>query len=344
MLRDTTHSLLNWFLDVRSNVLDIEGEHRAPELSKHIASCYQHIEINSVDGDMNVKRINPININAFLQNDVEYLRPIEKLYELVNGHLKSYLSYFFVIGSMATMDYKKGWSDLDTFMVVKDSVVKDPEQLHRLRQIAFDAWSNIFLKITPLQHHGFIVITESDLDDYTSKFMPPAVFDSALSLLDGSEEYIKFNTSFEDRTSIVTGLNSRINVYEDAIKTGVFKHHPKDGKYLKAHFMDSDDSMYQLFCFLGYIMMIPSLYMTGIGESCYKRDSFKLAKCAFSHSSWSLIEKASYIRSEWEKLEGTNYTGNAVPKWLMEILGENYIEESLNLVKEAVYNIDCHNK
>ena len=86
--------------------------------------------------------------------------------------------------------------------------------------------------------------------------------------------------------------------------------------------------------------MVPSLYMTGIGKSCYKGESFKKAKSAFSNDAWSLIERASQIRSNWEDEEGVFYKGNAVPSWVKTILKEDYIEEGYKLIKEALYNIE----
>ena len=167
------------------------------------------------------------------------------------------------------MDYKKGWSDIDSFMVIKGDIAEDGRSLNRLREICLDAWP-IFLRITPLQHHGFIIATSKDMESYPSHYMPPAVFDNALAFVDGQAP-LQFIVRSGDSGSI-RGLKGRVNVLKEALQTGIFKHHPKDGKYLMTHFKNPKDSMYQLFCLLGYVMTVPAYYMDGIGNGCYKGD------------------------------------------------------------------------
>ena len=83
--------------------------------------------------------------------------------------------------------------------------------------------------------------------------------------------------------------------------------------------------------------------MSSIGKSCYKRDSFILAKHAFSSESWSLIQRASIIRNNWELEEGVKYTGNSIPLWVQGILGDSYIIEAKHLMKEVILNINRYN-
>ena len=251
-----------------------------------------------------------------------------------------YISHSFLIGSLSTLDYKKGWSDVDIFIVLKDSAVEDYMKLVELRNVCYKAW-DIFKEISPLQHHGFIVVTAKDLLHYPEYYMPPAVFDYSKKILD-KQSCISFNVCRRD-SGALGNLKARLDVILMAEKTGVYKHHPKKGKYLKARFANSDDSMYQLYCFLGYIMLIPSLYMSSIGKSCYKRDSFILAKHAFSSESWSLIQRASIIRNNWELEEGVKYTGNSIPLWVQGILGDSYIIEAKHLMKEVILNINRYN-
>ena len=94
--------------------------------------------------------------------------------------------------------------------------------------------------------------------------------------------------------------------------------------------------MYQFYCFANYVMMLPSLFMSAIGKSCYKRDSFHLAKDYFSRDSWEIVEKMTSVRSLWEEKEGVSYSNNAIPKWIIEIVDARYFEETIILLDEAI--------
>jgi hypothetical protein len=334
--QNSIHGMLSWFLDVRSNLIDGEGGHRAPAIAGHIANCHRVLSLPRGDLPLVQKTGIPFDLASYMSVDTKYRAPIKDLYHLVNGELKEYISHFFLLSSLATLDYKKGWSDIDSFMVIKGDIAEDGRSLNRLREICLDAWP-IFLRITPLQHHGFIIATSKDMESYPSHYMPPAVFDNALAFVDGQAP-LQFIVRSGDSGSI-RGLKGRVNVLKEALQTGIFKHHPKDGKYLMTHFKNPKDSMYQLFCLLGYVMTVPAYYMDGIGNGCYKGDSFKLARPAFSDRAWRIIDRSTEIRSEWEVREGVEFQGNVIPAWLQKILGEDYIEASLYLMEEAVTNI-----
>ena len=139
MLRqqDSNRSLLNWVLDFRSLNLDLEGEHRPVELCQHISVCYSNLSLPSYDyGTNKVEVIKPsdIDIERYVSSDSEYREIIKEFYYFVNNRLHKYVSGVYLIGSLATLDYKKGWSDLDVFMVVKDSVVSDVKKLCELKK------------------------------------------------------------------------------------------------------------------------------------------------------------------------------------------------------------------
>ena len=55
-----------------------------------------------------------LDIGSYKKTDLEYLKPLKELKEYANSNLKQYLSGFYLHGSLATKDYIKGWSDVDT--------------------------------------------------------------------------------------------------------------------------------------------------------------------------------------------------------------------------------------
>ena len=86
-------------------------------------------------------------------------------------------------------------------------------------------------------------------------------------------------------------------------------------------------------------MTVPAYFMDGIEKGCYKGESFNLARPFFSDRAWEVINKASEVRSLWEDREGVEYKLNAVPKWVQDVLGNYYIEESLIIIEEAIEKI-----
>ena len=47
--QNSLHAMLSWFLDVRSKLIDGEGEHRAPAIASHIASSYRILNLPKGD-------------------------------------------------------------------------------------------------------------------------------------------------------------------------------------------------------------------------------------------------------------------------------------------------------
>ena len=66
--------------------------------------------------------------------DLKQLEPIPQLYKYTTDHLSEHLIGFYLHGSFSTLDPVE-YSDLDTLMIVKKSVVNDPEKLYELREI-----------------------------------------------------------------------------------------------------------------------------------------------------------------------------------------------------------------
>ena len=101
-IQDTTHSLLNWFLDARSNVLDMEGEHRPIEMAKHISCCYKNIDFQNLDINSITKDGDAIDVDLYLTQDKEYRKLVVKLFDFINQEMCKYISHSFLIGSLST--------------------------------------------------------------------------------------------------------------------------------------------------------------------------------------------------------------------------------------------------
>ncbi len=332
---------LSWYLDVRSKTLDLEGEHRVRAIGQHIASSYGVIPTAlSLESPLVINPM-PFVAKTYLSQDRKYLQPIVELYEFINCHMQGLVSQVILLSSLATLDYSRGWSDLDAFMVIKDSTVRDGKKLHQLRALCFQVW-RFFQKITPLQHHGFIIVSESDLATFDNSIMPLPAFKGSISLLDrtsaGESLNLKFNLQPSTLGSYLS-LKQRADSLREALHKGELRHHPYKGHYLKLNYENAENSMYQLFCMLGYVMTVPAYLLEGLGQSCYKGDSFELARRYFSDSAWIIVDKASEIRRLWQEREYGTYKLNAIPNWVRQTLGPHFIQESLALIDEALQHL-----
>lgn len=331
--RNKLKSNLNWFLDVRSLSLDAEGDHRPLAISSLLSCCYRQLPNISQNGQSYSLPVPSFDISSYLSDDAEYRQPIIDLHRFLIQNFSDYISHVLLVGSLATLDYSKGWSDIDAVMIVKHTTLISSSRLHELRQLCLRAWP-YFLAVTPLQHHGFIVITEYDLANYQSSYMPVSVLEKSIALFSTSEK-INFNIISSDGGSIFSLIERRDCVLE-AINSGYLRHHPYQGVYLKDNYLNARNGMYQLFCMLGYIMTVPSYLLDGLGRPCYKSESFDLVKGLLSERSLSIISKASIIRKNWETHHGTCYELNEIPHWVQEKLGIEYFKEWYIVLSEAV--------
>jgi len=336
-LQNSLHGLLNWFLRPESDYLDTKGRHIAGMVASQITSGYGVFDSSLFKSRKRSVETAAFEREKYLKRDAEYLRPLVELCDFVNLRLKDFVSHFFLHGSMATMDYSKGWSDLDTFVVVNNSTLQDPGALTELRRLSFQAHEFLY-RIDPLQHHGLIFAAETDLRAYPSCYMPPEVFEYAVSLLEGKSK-IEFHLR-DAQAQINQYFRQSMNLFFDAKDTGIFKRYAYKGEYLQDRYRNASNAMYQMKCFLGYTVNLPSYFLQARGEPSYKRESFERCRPLFSKESWDIIDKASRARQLWPEKENFPFKGNAIPRWLQETVGPDYFQEASDLVGEMAQLLD----
>ena len=233
-LQDSLHDLLTWFLDVRSRVLDQEGEHRPAAVAAHLACSYGTWRVGvPSSAEPVMKAGQPFDPDRYVQEDSDYRAQVMVLCQFIQQRLRPYLTHAYLHGSLATRDYARGWSDVDTFLVIRESVVTSGAALIELRRACLAAWP-LFLNVCPLQHHGFIIATEQDLASYPSAYLPTAVFDTALSLLPGQPPLRFFLRA--GHSGAFRGLLERREALRAAVESGVLRHHPKGVSNLRTAF------------------------------------------------------------------------------------------------------------
>ncbi|MFA4971018.1 MAG: nucleotidyltransferase domain-containing protein [bacterium] len=281
----------------------------------------------------------PLEIDEnYWKHDPDYLRQLNTIQLYIKGELSQYVDLFLLHGSMADGNYRRGWSDVDTFVVVSASTMNDPDSLVDMRARCHEIREMID-KMAPLQHHGLMVVTDASLLDYPSTYLPTEVLMESLDMIGNAKEFNIHKRPFNS-DALLRDLYNRENLAIESIKTGYFKHHSRNGKYLEIPFRNRRDNMYQLHYFLGYTMTLPALVLSGIGMPTRKSESFDKARCLFSSCAWELVEKATEIRNEWQEREYPGYTGNTIPDWVCETLRDDYMERFIALIRESIIALD----
>lgn len=328
-IQDNLHAMLTWFLSPKSKILqEVDGGHCIKMISKNISLGYKNMPFNDSECVTETIAISAIDEAEYIKKDKDYLYPVIELKRFSINNLKKYLSVFLIHGSIATLDYSKGWSDLDTYLVINKETLFDSERLLELREKLLEAYFYL-LEIDPLQHHGFLVCTDLDLKQYPSYYLPTEVIKKSKSLFGQSQ------ITFEVLSNSI-GLKERfyrhIDFFKKTYESGILKHHPYNGEYLLDNFSNRDNAMYQMKNFLEFATLLPAYYLEARGRPCYKKHSFDLTRPYIPDQNWELIEKASFIRLEWQRREAHPYKGNRIPDWLIEALGSNYFKRMYDLV------------
>ena len=318
--QESLRNLLTWFLSPKSLGLNDNRNISVNTVARHICHSYSLLQFPAKRPPRAALDIKPFHKDDYLGKDNAYLSPVIEMYHFARERLFTLLDAFILHGSLSTLDYSKGWSDFDTYLIVSKATLEDTELLCRLREALLAAY-DILLKISPLQHHGFLLCSTHDLEYYPEHFMPAAV-------LKEGKNFWKANVKIRpylDRERYKNDFFKHVKFMRNSANSDEFPHHAYNGVYLQGHFRNASNAMYQLQNFLEFISIIPCYYLMAKEEPCYKRDSFARVE-ALAGDRWNIIERIIRIREEWEKREPHPYPSNAVPRWLQETLGDDYLE------------------
>ncbi len=327
MSQITYRECLNWFLSSKSKSIDLEGPWRAKMIAEILSSFYKKFKLDNIDKSNEIK-CECINFSDYNSN---YLLPIKNLSKDINLYCKKYLFNALLHGSLADLTYKKGWSDIDTFFIVNKETCSDAEKILKLRSVIFDMNKYIY-QIDNLAHHEYIFITEYDLNNYNSLFLPSQVIQNAKSLFKNSKNFQVYEKKIKKNLLVINRFKDKLKLFKNFTKNGTFDHHPLNGEYLDSNLKKNNYRMYQLKYFLETVMTLPAYYLEAIGQPIEKSKSFCI-KDDFK-SLWAIVDKSTQIRNLWEKKEKHPYKSNLIPKWVIQTLDKNFHKEAFELIFE----------
>lgn len=280
-----------------------------PELVLKITRGYQKMFGRGFKASQQTVRLTvktiPLDLKKY--RDTPFYKTMKRLNSFVQRKLTPFISYFFIHGSLATLDYALGFSDLDTYIFIKKNVCANPKKLKRLKNKLTLA-KNLLREVDPNGHHGFLCCNEDNLGYYCNAYMPIPVFRNAKILLGSNritfhlrDSRVEHRLAFERFASII--LDSK-KFAPDSVSIFDFKY------------------------FVSVLLLIPTLYLQAKGFILYKKDSFKL----YTHS---LLNKATLVRK---------YFGQKPLKELMRILGRDYLKQAKNMISEMKLDLKKQEK
>jgi predicted nucleotidyltransferase len=220
-----------------------------------------------------------LDLDDYPKKDLGYLKPVRELKKFANEKLAEHLADLHIHGSIATGDYVKGWSDLDTLIIIRKSSLENPKMLAELRDLLY-ASKKYFYKIDPLQHHGHMAVSEHDLDYYCQAFFPLILFKYSKSAFG------------------VKSLNAKVrdSRTENMERFSSFAHYFRNLHLSKAYSMGS----YDLKFLFHAVSLFPTLYLQARGIHVYKKFSFGIARKDFDDGLWDPIDAVTHIRKKWK--------------------------------------------
>lgn len=277
-----------------------------PEAVKKIVVGYKNLW-RSFDGATTAPQtIKAPAINLAEYKSTPYFFTLRKLSRSVKADLVKYIKTFFIHGSLATMDFVPGFSDLDTYAIVKKEICLNAKKLNEFREKLVNA-RKFLIEVDPLAHHGFIFCAEQNLDYYPQHFLPVAVLHYA-KVLYGSEQ-ITFNIR-DSAKEAKENFYHYYKIFQNIAETGIIKNKP-------------GSRIYQLKWFVSMLLLMPSLYLQAKGIYLYKKFSFDFFKHPF-------LDKLSAARKNFRNAE--------------KILGKNYLAEAHAMLQEWHKELGAYEK
>lgn len=194
-------------------------------------------------------------------------------------HLADDLAGAYILGSLGTGE-EIAYSDFDALAIIRNEVFDDAQRLSRVGHMLSRA-RRIMFEHDPLQHHGWFVITEAELEHYPEDYLPLEVLAYGKALVPNEAHSLRIR-ELPPLSGTVSFLRLAAAVQRRTEPRG----RPRN--------------LYQLKGFLSQVMLLPARYVQARdGRGVFKKWSFDFAKSDFTADDWRVMETVSRLRMEW---------------------------------------------
>jgi len=183
-------------------------------------------------------------------------------------------------GSLATCD-ATAYSDVDILLFIADDWLMTGERCSALRGIVSHAQRWLY-RYDPLQHHGFMIVSQFDLDRYARIYFPLELLSHAYSLGEPREVAYRLRPADNESVARLRRVSTRLEQLEQGDRPA-----PR--------------TRYALKLALSELMLLPSLCLEAKGQVLYKRDSFGAVRPMLSPTANMAMEALSAWRLDWKR-------------------------------------------
>ena len=329
---------LNWFFDIKYIVFrkleEITVKNQAIQLSNDYRVLIKKQKKTKKNDYKITKKIKTVKIkkSKFLQDIRNKKKIMESINFLKKSSLDKHFRYFLLQGSISNNDFIEGWSDLDSFVVIKDETLLNYKKILIVQKL-LKKFYNLVLKFSPFQHHGIIAFTEFDLINYKNGFLPPEALKENINIF--RDENIIFKKERNQKKNIsLEILKQRCNYMKRGIDDGYFEHHVFNNIKMCIPLKENDPTLHQLFCHIGFMINLPILFLDSIGKSSHKKKSFeKFYKIIKDKKIILFIKNHEKLRTNWKKMI-TNK--RKINKNIINFLGKDYMTSCYNITKHVI--------
>jgi hypothetical protein len=210
---------------------------------------------------------------------------VHRMAAYLQANLCEHLTAALVHGSLG--DYNEiPYSDFDGLVIMKRAVFDSPD---KLALVAFHLAraQRIMYQFDPLQHHGWFVLVDTDLELYPDYYLPIEALRRSKSLLSAAQ--LKLSLGSEVQVDFRRRQFFRLS-------TGIIRRITSTGY---------PGNVYQLKSFLSQFMLLPACFIETLEQrGISKEQSFELARAHFPKEAWAIMDEVSQIRGQWSLPRG----------------------------------------
>lgn len=183
-------------------------------------------------------------------------------------------------GSLATCDATQ-YSDVDILLFIADEWLETGERSAALRDIVSRAQRWLY-RYDPLQHHGFMIVSQFDLARYAHTYFPLELLKYAYQLGQPSAISYRLRRAENGNLARLHRLWARLEKYDGGGGA-------------------CPETQYALKLMLSELMLLPTFYLQAKGQVLYKRESFDAVRSVLSPTAIGAMDRLSAWRREWKR-------------------------------------------
>ena len=222
------------------------------------------------------------------------------------------LTQCLIHGSYATNEEIE-YSDFDGLIIINKNAFASFDNFRKSIDVIKKS-NKLIQTLDPLQHHGWFILLENELNYYDETFLPVEVLNISKSLLVKEKSAIKIN--LKSNSNFILGIDKLSKQLLDKIES-----------------RDYPRNYYQIKSLLSEFMMLPTLYYQAkVKKGIYKKYSFEIVKDDFGDA-WNIMDKISLIRCNWSEYFIKNSVNATHNNYLTRYLFKKYNKKaSTNLL------------